>query len=69
VFILNSGKTKELIIHLRKSSAVITPLYINGDRMEIFPGFRFLGTFIAADLTRVNNTTEIVKKAQRDLIS
>lgn len=64
---LNSSKTKELIINFRKSSSVMTPLYINGDCMEIVPFFRFLGTYIAADLSWANNTSEIVKKAQKRL--
>lgn len=41
---LNCSKTKELIINFRKSSVVMTPLYINGDHVETVPVFEFLGT-------------------------
>lgn len=65
--ILNSSKTKELIINFRRNSADPTPLYINGDCVERVLDYKFLGTYISSDLTWTRNTTAAVKKAQQRL--
>jgi len=65
--VLNSIKTKELIIDFRKNSRTPDPLYINSNCVERVPAFRFLGTHIAEDLSWSINTTTSVKKAQQRL--
>lgn len=65
--ILNTTKTKEIIIDFRKNSAAPKPLFINGDCVERVSDFRFLGTQITEDLSWTTNTTTAVKKAQQRL--
>ncbi|XP_049924041.1 uncharacterized protein LOC126404710 [Epinephelus moara] len=62
---LNIKKTKELIIDFRKKQDVHLPLYINGERVERVPSFKFLGTHITEDLTWTVNTTALVKRAHQ----
>lgn len=55
---LNTSKTKELILDFRKQKADPPPLFINGDSVERVNTFKFLRTIISADLTWTANTTK-----------
>lgn len=65
--ILNTSKSKEIIVAFRRCKPDIQPTIINGDRVEMVSDFRFLGTYISEDLTWTANTTAILKKAQQRL--
>ncbi|KAK3544698.1 hypothetical protein QTP86_026097, partial [Hemibagrus guttatus] len=65
--LLNTSKTKELVIDYRKKKTYITPLIISGDCVERVGDFRFLGVYIEKDLTWSVNTSELLKKAQERL--
>ncbi|KAK3534759.1 hypothetical protein QTP86_024092 [Hemibagrus guttatus] len=54
--LLNTTKTKELIIDYRRKETDITPLYISGDCVERVADFRFLGVQIEEGLTWSTNT-------------
>uniref|UniRef100_A0AAR2JVL9 Reverse transcriptase domain-containing protein n=1 Tax=Pygocentrus nattereri TaxID=42514 RepID=A0AAR2JVL9_PYGNA len=66
--ILNTGKTKELIVDYRKTKGCThSPVYINGAEVERVSSFRFLGIHISADLSWSFNTSHLIKKAQQRL--
>ena len=65
--VLNTTKTKEIIIDFRKNKTDLAPLYINGDCVERTQDFKYLGTIISADLSWSANSTAAIKKAQRRL--
>ncbi|KAK5892697.1 hypothetical protein CesoFtcFv8_013051 [Champsocephalus esox] len=65
--LLNSIKTKEIIIDFRRTSIDHAPLYINGDCVERVLSFKFLGVHISQELTWSTNTTAVIKKAQQRL--
>ncbi|XP_078793907.1 uncharacterized protein LOC144987939 [Oryzias latipes] len=62
--ILNTTKTKEIILDFRKNRVDPPPLHINGNCVERVHSFTLLGTTISADLTGSNNT---IRKAQQRL--
>ncbi|KAF7650739.1 hypothetical protein LDENG_00121520, partial [Lucifuga dentata] len=49
--VLNTTKTKELIIDYRRNKMDIQPLFIGGECIERVSDFRFLGVHIEEDLT------------------
>lgn len=65
--VLNTTKTKEIILDFRRLKTDPAPIYINGDRVEMVHTFTFLGTVISADLSWTGNTTAVIKKAQQRL--
>ena len=65
--LLNTSKTKEIMIDFRKHREDPAPLYINGDRVEQVSSFKFLGTHITEDLSWTANTRVVVKKAKQRL--
>ena len=65
--LLNTSKTKELILDFRRKKTGIQPLLIGGTRVERVSNFRFLGVNIMENLTWSVHTTELVKKAQQRL--
>ena len=65
--LLNTTKTKELVVDYRRKKTVIQPLMIGGVCVERVSDFRFLGVNIMEDLTWGVNTTGLVKKAQQRL--
>ncbi|KAI4882104.1 hypothetical protein NFI96_000101 [Prochilodus magdalenae] len=65
---LNTQKTKEIIMDLRRSrSQAHPPFYISGAAVEQVTSFKFLGTHISSDLTWSLNSSVLVKKAQQRL--
>uniref|UniRef100_A0A3B5R0L5 Reverse transcriptase domain-containing protein n=1 Tax=Xiphophorus maculatus TaxID=8083 RepID=A0A3B5R0L5_XIPMA len=65
--LLNTSKTKELVIDFRKNKTDIQPLTISGTCVERVPVFRFLGMELEDKLTWSTNTKELLKKAQQRL--
>ena len=65
--LLNTAKTKELVVDFRRKRTAIQPLMIEGVCVERVSDFRFLGVHISEDLTWGVNTTGLVKKAQQRL--
>ena len=65
--LLNTTKTKELVVDYRRKKTAIQPLLIGGVCVERVSDFRFLGANIMEDLTWGVNTTVLVKKAQQRL--
>ncbi len=65
--LLNTSKTKELIIDYRRKKSEIPPLIISGDIVERVADFRYLGVHIEENLTWSVNTSELLKKAQQRL--
>lgn len=65
--LLNTKKTKELIIDYRRHKTEIQPLIINDDCVERVTDFRFLGVSIEGNLSWSVNTSELLKKTQQRL--
>lgn len=65
--LLNTSKTKEVIIDFRRSKCDLPPLNIGGDCVERVTDFCFLGVHIKEELSWSVNTSELLKKAQQRL--
>ena len=66
--LLNTTKTKELILDFRrKKGANPPPIFIKGDPVERVYSFKYLGIHITDDLTWTINTTTTTKKATQRL--
>ncbi|KAK3505856.1 hypothetical protein QTP70_019506, partial [Hemibagrus guttatus] len=65
--LLNTTKTKKLVIDYRRKKTDILPLIISGDCVERVADFRLLGVYTEEDLTCSVNTSELLKKAQQRL--
>ncbi|KAI3360660.1 hypothetical protein L3Q82_002526 [Scortum barcoo] len=67
-FVLNTSKTKEVIVDYRRSRRTEhAPLLIHGEAVERVNNIKFLGIHITSDLTWSMNTAHLVKKAQQRL--
>ncbi len=64
---LNIGKTKEIVVDFRRAHTQQPPLTIDGSAMEQVSSTRFLGVHMSDDLSWMNNTTTLAKKAQQRL--
>ncbi len=64
---LNVGKTKEVVMDLRRNSVDHPPLTIDSSTVERVSSTKFLGVHITEDLTWTTNTTSFSKKAQQRL--
>lgn len=66
--VLNTSKTKEMVIDFRRSKVEPhAPLYIQGEIVEQVEKLKFLGVTLSNQLSWTNNTTQLVKKAQQRL--
>lgn len=65
--ILNTSKTKEMIVDYRRKKGDIQPLFIGGDCVERVHDFWFLGVHLRDDLTWNTNTTATIKKTETPL--
>ncbi|KAK0149886.1 RNA-directed DNA polymerase from mobile element jockey [Merluccius polli] len=65
--VLNSTKTKEMVIDFRRRRGDHAPLSINGEGVARVASFKFLGAHIQEDLSWTTNTTALIKKAQQRL--
>ena len=57
---LNVGKTKEMGIDFRKSSAVVPDLFINGVKVERVTEYKYLGTVLDNKLNFNANTVTVI---------
>ena len=64
---LNTDKTKEMIVDLRKKRRPHRPLFIQGLEVERVNSFKYLGVHISEDFTWTLNTTQLLKKSQQQL--
>uniref|UniRef100_A0A3B1K8G0 Reverse transcriptase domain-containing protein n=1 Tax=Astyanax mexicanus TaxID=7994 RepID=A0A3B1K8G0_ASTMX len=64
---LNTDKTKELIVDMRRERRPHQPLFIRELEVERVNSFKYLGIHISEDFTWTLNTTQLVKKAQQRL--
>lgn len=58
---LNPSKTKEKGVEFSRKKTDHSTVYINGDAADRASDFKFLGTCISLDLTRVTNTSPCEK--------
>ncbi|KAI3364792.1 hypothetical protein L3Q82_000987 [Scortum barcoo] len=65
--LLNTGKTKELIVDFRRNADPHTPIHIKGMTVERVNSFKFLGVHISEDLTWITGCSKLVKKAHQRL--
>ncbi|KAI3368350.1 hypothetical protein L3Q82_008055 [Scortum barcoo] len=65
--LLNTGKTKELIVDFRRNADPHTPIHIKGMTVERVNSFKFLGVHISEDLTWTTGCSKLVKKAHQRL--
>uniref|UniRef100_A0A670JPL4 Reverse transcriptase domain-containing protein n=1 Tax=Podarcis muralis TaxID=64176 RepID=A0A670JPL4_PODMU len=61
---LNTKKTKELIIDFRRKKSAFLPLHINGEEVERVGSFKYLGIYISEDLSWTANINMVVRKVQ-----
>ncbi|KAK7878084.1 hypothetical protein WMY93_031231, partial [Mugilogobius chulae] len=64
---INVKKTKEMIVDFRRNAAAMSPLYINGDMVEIVSCFKYLGVQIMDNFTWTSNTSYLLGKAHQRL--
>ncbi len=67
ILTLNTGKTKEMIVDIRKERRTHQPLFIRDLEVERVTSFKYLEVHISEDLTWTLNTTQLVKKGQQRL--
>ncbi|KAI3368136.1 hypothetical protein L3Q82_007868 [Scortum barcoo] len=65
--LLNTGKTKELIVDFRRNADPHSPIHIKGMTVERVNSFKFLGVHISEDLTWTTGCSKLVKKAHQRL--
>ncbi|KAI3373891.1 hypothetical protein L3Q82_022460, partial [Scortum barcoo] len=66
--LLNTSKTKELIVDFRKvKRETHDPIHINGMAVERVSSFKFLGIHISENLSWTANTSSLIKKAHQRL--
>ncbi len=65
--LLNTSKTKELIVDLRRQPSPKTPVFIKGESISITDTYKLLGTHISNNLKWKTNADYIYKKAQQRL--
>ncbi|KAK2905566.1 hypothetical protein Q8A73_009509 [Channa argus] len=66
--LLNTSKTKELIVDFRKESRnTHDTIHINGTAVERVSSYKFLGIHISEDLSWTINTSSLVKKVHQCL--
>ncbi|XP_026535731.1 uncharacterized protein LOC113420136 [Notechis scutatus] len=65
--VLNTNKTKELIVDYKRNRLDIQPLLINGDQVEKVASFKFLGPTLKEDLTWGPHIAALAKRAQQRL--
>uniref|UniRef100_A0A670HWE1 Alkylated DNA repair protein AlkB homologue 8 N-terminal domain-containing protein n=1 Tax=Podarcis muralis TaxID=64176 RepID=A0A670HWE1_PODMU len=65
--LINTRKTKELVVDFRRQKSNVQPLLIDGVCVERVTTFRFLGIELQEDLSWSVNIRGLVKKAQQRL--
>ncbi|XP_049911756.1 uncharacterized protein LOC126397200 [Epinephelus moara] len=64
---LNTTKTKELVVDLRRTRTPVTPVSILGHNVDIVEHYKYLGVFIDNKLDWTKNTEVLYKKGQSRL--
>ena len=64
---LNVGKTKEMVIDLRKGEHEHEPVKIKGEDVAMVSSYIYLGTTLASDLSWTSNVDRVVSKATKRL--
>ena len=62
VLVLNTNKTKEMIIDFRKSKALPDPIIINDHTVERVSTYKYLGVMLNNGLSWSNNTDYVISK-------
>ncbi|TWW65007.1 hypothetical protein D4764_22G0006540 [Takifugu flavidus] len=65
--LLNTNKTKELVLDFRRKTDIHPPIHINRAAVERVSSFKFLGIHLSQDLTWTTNCSSLVKKAHQRL--
>lgn len=65
--VLNTSKTKEVIVNYGKRKTDLQPICINGECVERVQCLKLLGVYMTADLQWSSNTSAVMKKAQQRL--
>ena len=65
--ILNTKKTKEMVIDFRRSPHTSKPVLINDEEIDIVDKYKYLGTIIDCKLTWNENVDYLYKKGQQRL--
>ena len=65
--ILNTSKTKEIVIDFRRKPSPHTPVNIQGSDIEIVDSFKYLGVHLNNKLDWSNNTEALYRKGQSRL--
>ena len=63
--ILNTVKTKEMVVNFSKSCAIYDYVFINGNPIEKVESFKYLGTIFDNDLKWSSNTDYIYGKVKK----
>ena len=61
---LNLGKTKELVVDLRRTKTTVNPVSIQGVSVDIMEGYKFLGVHIDNKLDWAKYTETLYRKGQ-----
>ena len=64
---LNTTKTKELVVDLRRTRTPVTSVSILGHNVDIVEHYKYLGVFTDNKLDRTKNTEVLYKKGQSRL--
>jgi hypothetical protein len=64
---LNITKPKEVVIDYRRNKSEILPLEIRGEKVEVVPCYKYLGTQITNDLSWETQITLNLKKGEKRL--
>ena len=64
---INVGKTKQLVLDVRKTKKLFVPVKVNNEPVEVVSKFKYLGTLIDNKLSFSDNSDLIYKKSQQRL--
>ena len=64
---LNTTKTKELVVDLRRTRTPVTPVSILGHNVDIVEHYKYLGVYTDNKLDWIKNTEVLYKKGQSRL--
>jgi hypothetical protein len=63
--VINQSKTKEMIIHTRKSELKINPIIINSETIERVENFKLLGIWLSSNLSWNFHIDKLIAKASQ----
>ena len=65
--VINTSKTKEVLIDFRKNKTIVQPVQIRSEAIEQVDQYKYLGTYIDSKLSWKFNTDYICKKGRQRL--